>query len=129
MGRDLFWVGARGIMVRPWLIVNGQFRHAIKQRLRLILGQPELQREEPELPTPTMSLVGIGVAASARGQKIGLSLMQAFEARTHEARMRSLRLSVYPHNIPARRLYEKCGWQPFEGRRGTEEAMYYFKLL
>lgn len=131
MNRDLFWVAAAGIIMRPWLLFSDQFRQTIMARLRLILGYSPAQQIEPELPEPVTYLVGIGVSPSARGKNIGRSLVEAFEARARELGMRSLQLSVYTDNTVARRLYESCGWQPASslGPAGEKELMSYFRVL
>jgi ribosomal protein S18 acetylase RimI-like enzyme len=129
MNRDLLWVAAAGIMTRPWLVCSRLFRSKIRARLRLILGRAPVQDVAPELPEPTMSLVGIGVSSAARGKQIGLRLMQAFEAKARELQMRSLQLSVYTDNKAARHLYEQCGWQPFSRPVQEQDALYYFRVL
>jgi ribosomal protein S18 acetylase RimI-like enzyme len=129
MNRDLFWVAARGIIMRPWLFFNTQFVSTIIARIGFILGRSPVRHEEPALPWPTMSLVGIGVSPLAQGKRVGVFLMQAFEVRARELQMRSLRLSVYSDNMVARRLYEKCGWHPYPKPIRGEEAMYYIRIL
>ena len=129
MNRDLLWVATIGLLMRPWLFFSRQFRGVIMNRLRFMLNHSLVQHAEPELPEPVMSLVGIGVSPSARGMKVGLRLMQAFEARSRELQARSLRLSVYPDNLAACRLYENCGWQPFSRPIKEKEAMSYFRIL
>jgi ribosomal protein S18 acetylase RimI-like enzyme len=76
-----------------------------------------------------MSLVGIAVASSARRKKVGLGLMQAFEAKARELQMRSLRLTVDLNNDGAQRLYESLGWQPFHHRIPGKQWVYYFRIL
>ena len=129
MNRDLFWVAARGIIVRPWLLFSPQFVSTVMARIGFILGRSPMRYGEPELPGPTMSLVGIGVSSLARGKKAGLRLMQAFEARARELQMHSLRLSVYEGNTVARRLYESCGWYPDPSPIRGKKAMYYVRIL
>ncbi len=55
--------------------------------------------------------------------------MQAFEGSARHLRMRSMRLSVYPSNLAARGLYEKCGWQSHPMPASETAAMYYSKLI
>jgi ribosomal protein S18 acetylase RimI-like enzyme len=129
MNRSLFLVAATSIMLRPWLFFSAPFRRAIVARLWLMLGLPSPQPAEISLPPPAMSLVTIGVSSGARGKNVGRSLTEAFEAKARARQMRSLRLSVLPDNISARRLYEKCGWQPLATPVRDHEAMYYFRVL
>ncbi len=43
--------------------------------------------------------------------------------------MASMRLSVYPANLAARKLYEQCGWQAIAIPEKFDQAMYYSKIL
>lgn len=126
--KKLFWVATCAIIARPWLLGSRHFRAVAITRIRSLLGRsPPL--DLPKLPEPAMSLVGIAVAPSAQGKKVGLQLVRAFEAKARERGFRSLRLSVYPDNKSARRLYEKCNWQPSCPQVTATEAMYYLRLL
>jgi RimJ/RimL family protein N-acetyltransferase len=68
-------------------------------------------------PTPLASnqhvrqIQGLQVSTDVRGRGVGQALVKAacVAARTQGARRISLR--VLGHNIPARRLYERCGFQ------------------
>jgi ribosomal protein S18 acetylase RimI-like enzyme len=126
LSRHLVWIAAVAVIVRPWLFFRQQFRNGVLDRLRLVLGRSLPHGAELELPAPTMSLVAIGVSPAARGKKIGLCLVQAFEARARELQMRSLRLTTPSDNAVARRLYERCGWRPFSA---SDERTYYFRIL
>jgi ribosomal protein S18 acetylase RimI-like enzyme len=129
MGRNLFWVAAGSILVRPWLLIGKDIRSAIFDRGLIIFGKRPRRKEYPILPEPTMSLVGIGVSPQDQGLGVGKSLLQAFEKKALEMNMRSMRLSVYPENQVARRLYESIGWQAFSGLVLPGQAMYYSKVL
>lgn len=131
MNRDLVAVAARGLMLRPWLFWDAQIRRTLKGRLNIILQRQQRvpPSPQPDLPQPTMSLVGIGVSQVARGKRCGVQLLQAFEGRTRDLGVPSMRLSVYPENSAARRLYERSGWQPFLLPARDKEAMYYSKIL
>lgn len=65
----------------------------------------------PDLPQPALSLVGIGTAPEVRGRGVGDALVHGFEAEVVRRGFAAARLSVYRENVPARRLYERCGWQ------------------
>jgi len=111
--RRLAWVAARAVARRPWLLLAGRFRQGLSGRLRVLLGRPPARVvHEPDLPAPTLSLVAMGVAQSARRSGVGRRLVEAFEARAAERGMRSLRLSTRADNAAARGLYERCGWRP-----------------
>lgn len=129
MSRDLFWSAAVRVAFRPWLFLSAQFRQTAMRRLGGLIGRESRHLAQPVLPEPTMSLVGIGVASNARGLRCGTTLINAFEEKAKALGMRSMNLAVYPGNLPARRLYEKCGWQPFELPPTETIAMFYSKLL
>jgi ribosomal protein S18 acetylase RimI-like enzyme len=74
------------------------------------------------------SLSSIGVSHSAQGSGIGKKLVMAFEELTRTQGAELLSLSVLAGNIPARRLYESCGWQCVE-KYSTPESAYYAKHL
>ncbi len=126
LSRHLVWIAAGAVIVRPWLFFRQQFRNGVLDRLLFLLGRSLPHGAVPELPAPTMSLVAIGVSPAARGKKIGLRLLQAFEAKARELHMRSLRLTTPSDNAAARRLYERCGWRPLSA---SDERMYYFRIL
>jgi ribosomal protein S18 acetylase RimI-like enzyme len=126
MNRDLLWVAIRSMIARPRLLLNPQVRATVKARLGFMLGRsaPDMH----DLPSPTMSLVGIAVSPSAAGKGVGFSLMQGFERKARASRMASLHLSVYPDNMAARRLYERCGWHPV-GSGSSTGAIYYARVM
>ncbi len=129
MNRHLFWVVSAAIVLRPWIFLNAQFRRNMIARVRTTVGSSSIRDVRPDLPEPTMSLVSIAVSPSAQGKKVGQCLLKAFEANARMLQMRSLRLSVYPDNTIARRLYERWGWQPFSKSVRAKTAIYYFRIL
>ena len=129
MTRALLVPALRGVVQRPALLFDARIRAAAGARLAGLAGRREPARPMPELPAPVMSLVGIGVAAQGRGRGHGRALVQGFELAARARRMPSLRLSVYPENLDARRLYERCGWTAFAGAVPAGAAMYYSKVL
>jgi ribosomal protein S18 acetylase RimI-like enzyme len=74
------------------------------------------------------SLSSIGVSHTVQGSGIGKKLVRAFEELTHAQGVEILSLSVLAENIPARRLYESCGWQ-YVKKYSTSESAYYTKHL
>jgi teichuronic acid biosynthesis glycosyltransferase TuaC len=129
LNRELFWGVAARIIMRPWVLLNSRFWIVLIARMRSLMGLPQNARQVLELPEPSMSLVAIGVASSQRRSKIGQRLMRAFEAGAREFQMRSLVLSVYENGTAARRFYEKCGWQPYDGQVSKGGVIRYFKIL
>lgn len=130
LNRDLFPLVAKTTLLRPWILLNGRFLRAVRAKILWTLGRrKQFISAEPELPQPTMSLVGIGTAARARGRGVGGQLVAAFEEEARRRGARSLRLSVYAENITARRLYERCGWTFAGGSDEPGSAVYYAKVL
>ena len=113
LNRNLLSVAAQGIITHPGVFFDLRFLRKLGERLQGFLGKKTPASQLPELPPPTMSLVGIGVSTKWRGLRIGEHLVEAFEADARAQRMRSLRLSVQTNNLSARKLYERCGWSPY----------------
>jgi len=129
MDRNLFWVASWNACIRPWIFLSPQIRVAVKARFTAFWGPPD-QRVKIDLPNPVMSLVGLAVVPNLQGQNIGKELLSAFEAEARDFHhVRSLKLSVYPENSAARRVYEKCGWSAWETSVPLGKAMYYFKNI
>ena len=126
--QGMFWVTARSIILRPWLLFDRRLWKAGKARLRNFVA-PHDVRPSSDLPEPTMSLFGIGVALSHRKTGIGLRLLQAFEEKARTLEMRSLLLWVYEDKKGTRRLYEKCGWRPCPNTLGQTGVVQYVLLI
>jgi GNAT superfamily N-acetyltransferase len=126
--RDLLWVTARSIILRPWLFFDLRLWKVGEIRLKNIFA-PRDVRPVPELPEPTMSLVGIGVALSHRKTGVGLRLLQAFEEKARTLKMRSLLLMVLEDKKATRRLYEKCGWRSYPNALGHTGVAKYVRLI
>jgi ribosomal protein S18 acetylase RimI-like enzyme len=136
MGRDLRWSEAVAMIMRPWLLFNGIFRNTLIARFKRAFRrfqtdrvEPALPELPPKLPELTMVLMHIAISPSARGMGVGLHLMQAFEAKARELKMRALLLSVNKENKVARQLYEKCGWQVFSKLEDKKEMIDYTRFL
>lgn len=130
MNRDLLWPAVVAIASRPRLLLDGRFFQLAVSRLWLIASRihPCGQSRGFALPEPTMALVALGVLSSVRGKGVGQRLARAFEARAQELKMSSMILAVYPNNIVARKLYEKCGWESLISG-DSHQAMFYSKSL
>lgn len=125
---DLFWITARSIVLRPWLILDKRLWKVGYARLVKKKDADNINCE-PELPEPTMSLFGIGVKPSYRRKGVGQQLLLAFEERAKALKYRSLLLWVYADKATTRRLYEKCGWHPCPGSLESTGAIKYVRLL
>ncbi len=129
MNRDLLWAAARGLALRPWLVLEKRFVERLGQRARQLLGWSAVHRPSlPDLPQPVMSLVGIGVSAEGRGSGVGRALMEEFERRCRHDGVRAMRLSVYASNQAARTLYDRAGWTSFVPDESAD-AVYYCRTL
>ena len=68
-------------------------------------------------PTPLVSnqhvrqIQGLQVSADVRGRGVGQALVEAACAAARAEGARRMTLRVLGHNTPARRLYERCGFQ------------------
>jgi ribosomal protein S18 acetylase RimI-like enzyme len=128
LNKKILWPAASGILLRPWLVFNPHFRRIVTNKLRSLTKFRNHQNNQvPILPSPTVSLVGIGVHPQYKGKKIAHELITVFESRVLESRAKSMRLSVYSDNIAARKFYEKAGWQIFDNVIGP--FVYYYKIL
>jgi len=130
MNRDLLWVTGLNVLIRPWVFLSKDFRNILKVRLKaLICSSSHDQISEIDLPAPVQSLVGIGVMPNQQGNSIGKELLCAFEKRARGFNVRSLRLSVYPENSAACRVYEKCRWLRSENLVVPGKSISYYKTL
>lgn len=128
LNKKILWQAVIGILLRPWLVFNPRFRWIVTNKLRSLKeGGKHQSNETPILPSPTISLVGIGVHPEYRGKKIGYKLIREFESSVVEAQAKSMRLSVYSDNIAARKFYAKAGWQLFDNVIGP--FVYYYKFV
>ena len=125
MNRDLLPHAFVAVLTRPRLLVDKQIVRTALSRLKLLIRKQETEGESLRLPEPTMALVGIGVSPQAHGQGIGQKLLRAFGDRSKELGAQSMLLSVYPNNHGARKLYEKCGWEPGSEPNRDDSTMYY----
>lgn len=126
--QDIFWVTARSIILRPWLLFDLRLWKVGEIRLRNIFA-PRDVLPVPDLPEPTMSLVGIGVALSHRKTGVGLRLLQAFEEKARALKMSSLSLWVLEAEMSNLRFYEKCGWRLCPDALGEKGVSQYVRLL
>ena len=118
------------VLGQPQLIGNAQFRAALLRQLPFgRKSATSAPAAVPELPQPTYSLVGIGVASACRGRRIGQQLMAQFEDAARNQAAGAVRLSVYGDNLAARALYERQGWQTAEANVSGHQLIYYHKLL
>jgi RimJ/RimL family protein N-acetyltransferase len=119
-----------------WLITAGEWRSASAERRYLkairkhpdaavfvaesnggIVGRLSISRDAHPASDHVADL-GLMVSRDHRRQGIGLALMETAEQWAREAGVRKLELHVFPHNVPAIRLYEKLGYEREGLRRG-----------
>ncbi|TWE16696.1 L-amino acid N-acyltransferase YncA [Kitasatospora atroaurantiaca] len=72
-------------------------------------------RHVPPTPLPSNQHIrqirGLAVSPAARGRGIGRALVEAACDAARAEGIRRMTLRVLAHNAPARRLYERCGFQ------------------
>jgi RimJ/RimL family protein N-acetyltransferase len=119
-----------------WLITSGEWRSPSAERRYLkairkhpdvavfvaesnggIVGRLTISRDAHPASEHVADL-GLMVSREHRRRGIGLALMEAAEQWAREAGIRKLELHVFPHNLPAIRLYEKLGYEREGFRRG-----------
>lgn len=127
MSRDLFGSALTATLIRPWNFFDSRFRARIRKRLEGLISQVPAEDGEPIPPRPFAELVAIGVSPDLRGKHISDMLMESFESEARLQGMKSLRLTVYKDNAPARRFYERCGWLAWP-TPGGEFIYYYLKF-
>lgn len=109
---------------KPYLIFDKKILNKIYYKFRNLL---KIDKEVlPLLPSPFISLVGIGVAPENMGKGIGQNLMESFEQEAIKRGYKAMRLSVYNENLRAKKLYERCLWKPFPL---PFNYLYYYKIL
>jgi GNAT superfamily N-acetyltransferase len=124
--RDLFWVSACSLLLRPWLFCDARLWGIGKSRLKNLVGSREAG-QSVHLPQPTMSLVAIGIASAAQRRGIGIQLMRSFVERARTLNMRSLLLWVDEDRTGTRHFYEKCGWRQYT--KAMDGSAFYFQLI
>lgn len=128
LNKKILWPAVTGVLMRPRLFFNPRFRWIVANKIRSLMKRGENQSNKiPILPSPIISLVGIGVPPEARGQGIGQKLLTAFEFFAIETKSKSMRLSVYSDNMAACTLYTKAGWKSLDDVSGP--LIYYYKLI
>ena len=129
---------AVSVAARPRIWLDARLRSILWSRLCNFArigtntnSQPDDQAtfDEKVLTIQTISLVGIAVHPDFRGQHIGELLMIDFEERAKNLGYRSMRLTVYPENDAARRLYHRAGWLPQSYTTTNDRAVTYYKNL
>jgi ribosomal protein S18 acetylase RimI-like enzyme len=129
MNRDLIRIAVVSLLLRPWLVFSKTLWAIIAGRLRSYFGRSATRASRFEFPKPAMSLIAIGVAPTARGKKVGLRLLRAFEDKAREMCMRSLQLTVYSNNVVARKLYETSDWTRLPGESGESSVIEYVRMI
>ena len=74
------------------------------------------------------ALAGIAVDPDQRGQKIGTTLVIAFETAAANLGVDKLTLSVHSDNLSARRLYDRCGWT-MDSENQAANTVHYMKVI
>jgi RimJ/RimL family protein N-acetyltransferase len=129
---------AQAVAAEPegWLLTRGEWRPASEERRYLkairrlddaavfvaesphgLVGRLSIVRD-PHPASPHVADVGLLVAATHRGRGIGSALLDAAVAWARSVGITKLELHVFPHNVPALRLYERFGFVQEGLRRG-----------
>ena len=122
---------ARAVASEPegWLLTDGGWRTVADERRAIraqrwsrdtvlvvaeatagqLIGRLSLVRDEHPA-APHVADLGIMVARAARGQGVGTALIAAAVAWARAADIAKIELHVFPHNVAAIALYERCGF-------------------
>ncbi len=106
-----------GLARRPGLLFQRQTYTLWNSYLRGLLPAPRSTPARQAAQSPVImrcSLSSIAVARAAQGQGVGKALIAALEENARLLGATRMTLSVASDNLPARRLYESCGWQCME---------------
>lgn len=119
----------RSLLMRPWLLLDGNIRYAIRHRVRWLFRRSSAAAASSSLPCSgtAFCLVSIGVVREAQGQGIAGQLMEIFEKKAADAGYSCLTLSLYQSNVRAARVYRKAHWHKMEGN--DPDGEYYWKLV
>jgi len=116
------------LIKNPILLLS---KETFKSWKTLIKGMFKRKRTTTPAPTPTPNPIGIkgaldsiAVNSSARGHSIGFLLVEKFEEAAIDLGATYLSLGVEADNLPARKLYEKCGWHLVSEKLDENSANY-----
>jgi RimJ/RimL family protein N-acetyltransferase len=84
-----------------------------------VVGRLSVARD-PHPASRHVADLGLMVAADARRRGVGRALLDQAAQWARDVGVRKLELHVFPHNEPAIRLYERCGYV----REGYRKAHY-----
>jgi len=96
-------------------VLDARYPFLVATKGSTIVGWCDVGRREREGFRHTAEL-GMGLRAEVRGSGLGSRLLKRTIALCRRRRIEKLELQVYASNVPARRLYEKFGFD-VEGRR------------
>ncbi len=124
MNKDLSKIAMWGTISHPAVWFNKAFLNNLWSRFKVMMrsGAPAPSAEDSQ----AFSLVGIGVAKWAQGNRLGKALMEAFESEVRSSGFQKMRLSVYGHNTTAKKVYTQNGWS-LQGPAGRIEV--YSKVI
>jgi GNAT superfamily N-acetyltransferase len=128
LSRAMWRVAGLSMLLRPWVLVDRRIIRAVAARVRLWRRPPLAPSQlPPELVPPLVSLVAIGTSSQHRRAGVAAALVERFEDAARTLGAKTVRLTVYQSNAPARTLYERRGWQALDGANG--ESLTYWKAL
>jgi ribosomal protein S18 acetylase RimI-like enzyme len=110
--RYTFWQIFWGFVRRPALLFSPEM---FEQSLSLVKGLFSQRKAQAVVIEDKngvkVTLDSIAVSPQARGQNLGVRLIESFENSARQLGGGYLALGVEYDNPAARRLYENCGWQ------------------
>lgn len=76
-----------------------------------VLGWAALSTVSERCVYAGVAEVSVYVAARARGQEVGLTLLRALVAASEQAGIWTLQAGIFPENVASLRLHERCGFR------------------
>ena len=128
LSRAMWRVAGLSMLLRPWVLVDRRIIRAVAARVRLWRRPTTAPAQlPPPLVPPLVSLVAIGTSSQHRRAGVAAALVERFEEEARKLGAKTVRLTVYKSNVPARTLYERRGWQPLDTAR--DDSLTYWKAL
>lgn len=128
--RYTFWQILWGFVRCPVLLFSPEMFEQSLSLFKGLFGQRKVQVVVVEdRKGIKVTLDSIAVSPQARGQNLGVRLIESFENSARQLGGGYLALGVEYDNLAARRLYENCGWHVVYEDKGKNTASYHKVIL
>jgi ribosomal protein S18 acetylase RimI-like enzyme len=128
--RYTFWQILWGFVRQPALLFSPEmFEQSLSLFKGLFLRRQAQVVVIEDRKGVKVTLDSIAVSLQARGQNLGVRLIESFENSARQLGGGYLALGVEYDNLAARRLYENCGWHVVHEDKGKNTASYHKIIL